>query len=124
MEKLVKAELSGLAFSRDPGSGRRGRIIIEAASARRTLDERTGRVLESEGVQAFLSPARLRRLARVVRALDAWRGTGVEVAFSFAGEKLLVHSARALEVPAPPRPVLDPFSPRPEAQALPVKNAR
>ncbi len=102
--KVVAAEVSGLAFSRDPGSGLRGRIIVETETA--------------------LSSARRKRLTRLVRALDAWRGTGVEVAFSFAGGKLLVHSARALEVPAPPRPVLDPFSPRPRAQALPVKNAR
>ena len=102
--KVVAAEVSGLAFSRDPGSGLRGRIIVETETA--------------------LSSARRKRLTRLVRALDAWRGTGVEGAFSFAGGKLLVHSARALEVPAPPRPVLDPFSPRPRAQALPVKNAR
>ena len=104
VEKAVAAEVSGVAFSRDPGSGLRGRLIVEAEPA--------------------LSPARLKRLRRLVRALDAWRGAGVEVAFSFAGEKLLVHSARALEAPAPPRPVRDPFSPRPQAQALPVKNAR
>lgn len=109
VEKAVAAEMAGLAFSRDPGSGLRGRVIVEAVKG---------------GEPVSLSPARLRRLSRLTRALDAWRGAGVEVSFSFAGEKLLVHSARALEAPEPPRPVQDPFSPRPEGLSLPVRNAR
>ncbi|HAZ08573.1 MAG TPA: hypothetical protein DCZ01_08655 [Elusimicrobia bacterium] len=135
--RLAPADVSGLAFSRDPGSGRRGRILVEAApggiaavleggaaSARRALDARTGRMLESQGAEAGLTPARLKRLARLVRGLDAWRGGGVETAFSFAGGRLLVHHVRPLEPPAPARPVLDPFSPRPAAQALPVIDVR
>jgi len=137
LERITPAEISGLAFSRDPGSGRRGRILIEAAagdlesllgggaaSLRLTLESRSGRVLESEGTGDLLSPARLKRLARLVRALDAWQGSGLEIAFSFSQEKLQVHRAAALEVLPPPRPVEDSVSPRPQGQSLPVKTAR
>lgn len=137
VERVAKADFSGLAFSRDPGSGRRGRILLEAApggieavleggaaAARRALDPDTARVLESEGSLPSLTTARLKRLARLVRALDSWRGSGVEVAFSFAGEKLLIHHARTLDVPPMPRPVLSPISPESQPRSLPVKIVR
>ena len=135
-----KAELSGLLFSRDPGSGRR-RVLVEAAvggipelleggaaADRYALDPRSGRVLEavpaaSDG-KALVSPERLRRLARLARGLDAWRGGAVEAAFSFDGEKLYVHHARPLEPPRPVSPLSDPFSPRPAPEALNVKPVR
>lgn len=106
IEKSPAVEVSGLVFSRDPGSGRRGRTIIEAAGGRWELDPRTGRVLSREGSDpSAMSPARLRRLARAARAFDAWLGKAAEVSFAFAADKLLVLSARGLESPALPHPV-------------------
>ncbi len=139
-EKAPKSDLSGLLFSRDPGSGRR-RVLVEAARGgvaefltggaaadRYALDPRSGRVLESVPAAAdgkeLLSPERLKKLARLARALDAWRGGGIEAAFSFDGDKLYVHHARPLEAPRPPQPLSDPFSPRPAPEALGVKPVR
>ncbi|MFI5345276.1 MAG: hypothetical protein ACHQ51_02765, partial [Elusimicrobiota bacterium] len=138
--RAAKADVSGLLFSRDPGSGRR-RVLVEAATGgveellsggadadRWTLEPRTGRTLEfvpaSADGKPRLSPERLAALSRLARALDAWRGGGVEAAFSFSGDKLFVHHARPLEAPRPPRPLTDPFSPRPAPEALNVKPAR
>jgi phosphohistidine swiveling domain-containing protein len=138
--KAPKSDLSGLLFSRDPASGRR-RVLVEAASGsidallaggaaadRYALEPRSGRVLESVPAaadgKALLSADRLKRLARLARALDAWRGGAVEAAFSFDGDKLVVHHARPLEPPRPPQPLNDPFSPRPAPEALNVKPAR
>ncbi|MDE2510087.1 MAG: hypothetical protein KGL74_03095, partial [Elusimicrobia bacterium] len=138
--KAEKADVSGLLFSRDPGSGRR-RVLVEAAPGgietllagggdadRWTLEPRSGRTLDfipgaADG-NPRLSPERLAKLARLARALDAWRGAGVEVAFSFVGDRLYVHHARPLEAPRPIRPATDPFSPRPAPEALNVKPAR
>jgi hypothetical protein len=100
-----------------------------ARSDRYALDPRTGRALvsspgEPDG-RLLLSAKRLARVARLARALDAWRGTGVEAAFSFDGERLLVAHARALLPPAPLTPRTDPLGPRPEpAQALDVRPVR
>jgi hypothetical protein len=68
-----------------------------------------------------LSPERLARVARLARALDAWKGAGVEVAFSFSGARLIAHTARPLDSPRPVLPLNDPFSPRPEAGFLNIK---
>jgi phosphohistidine swiveling domain-containing protein len=109
VEKIVPADVSGVVFSRDPGSGRRERILIEALSGSLdrmlaadaeiesfTLDRRTGResAPRAGAGTTSLSPERLARVARLARALDAWKGAGVEVSFSFAGPRLLVWSLR------------------------------
>jgi hypothetical protein len=136
VEKIADADASGTAFSRDPGSGRRERVFIEAVSGSidaflegvvpveaYTLDRRSGRELapRTGSGAALLAPERLARVARLARALDAWKGAGVEVAFSFSGPRLLVHHARALETPRPILPLNDPFAPRPEAGYLNIK---
>jgi hypothetical protein len=139
-EKASNSDLSGILFSRDPGSGRR-RVLIEAAPGRvdamlaggasadrYALEPRSGRVLEavpaaSDG-KLLLSADRLRKLARLARALDAWRGGGIEATFSFDGDKIFIYHARPLEPPRPPQPLIDPFSPRPAPEALNVKPAR
>ncbi|MFI5363168.1 MAG: hypothetical protein ACHQ49_14470, partial [Elusimicrobiota bacterium] len=138
--KSSKADVSGLVFSRDPGSGRR-RVLVEAAPGdvagilsggaaadRYALEPGSGRVLESLPASAdgrpLLSGDRLKRVARLARALDAWRGGGIEAAFSFDGDRLHVSHARPLESPRPPRPLNDPLSPRPAPEALNVKPAR
>ncbi|MBI4371135.1 MAG: hypothetical protein HY552_02435 [Elusimicrobia bacterium] len=139
VERLRPAEVSGLAFSRDPGSGLRGRVVVEAAPGgvdgllsgsapadRWALDARDGRAREAvvAGARPALSPERLARVARLARGLDAWSGGGVELAFSFDGPRLRVHHVRPLEPPRLPAPAADPFSPRPEAEALSVRPVR
>ncbi|MBI5246855.1 MAG: hypothetical protein HY923_06710 [Elusimicrobia bacterium] len=136
IEKIAAADASGTAFSRDPGSGRRERVFVEAASGSLdgilsgdaaleayTLDRRTGRELapRTGAGAAALTPDKLARVARLARALDAWKGAGVEFAFSFSGARLLVHHARSLEAPRPVVPLNDPFAPRPEAGYLNLK---
>jgi phosphohistidine swiveling domain-containing protein len=140
VSRVPKADLSGLLFSRDPGSGRR-RVLVEAAPGgidgllsggaaadRYSLEPRSGRVLESVPAapdgKPLLGSERLKKLARLARALDAWRGGAVEAAFSFDGDTLTVHHARPLEPLRPPQPLNDPFSPRPAPEALNVKPAR
>jgi len=136
IERIAQADVSGLVFSRDPGSGRRERLLVEAApgsldgivsgdapTEAYALDRATGRELapRSGAGAAALSPERLARVARLARALDAWKGAGVEAAFSFTGGRLIAHSARPLEAPRPLLPLNDPFSPRPEAGFLNIR---
>jgi|GEM_PF-1913840 len=135
VEKAAFADVSGLAFSRDPVSGRRGRILVEAAAGgadvllsggaetqHYALEALSGRALQAPDSGALLSAEQLKRVARLARALDAWQGGAVEAAFSFAGGRLLVLHARALTPPAPPQPLNDPLSPRPSAEALGIKS--
>jgi len=136
VEKIAPAEASGFAFSRDPGSGRRERVLVEASrgsldkvlagdaeTESYSLDRATGReVAPRTGASApVLSADKLVRVARLARALDAWKGAGVEIAFSFSGERLIAHTSRPLEPPRPALPLNDPFAPRPEAGYLDIK---
>ncbi|MBI4061007.1 MAG: hypothetical protein HY403_06215, partial [Elusimicrobia bacterium] len=136
IEKIAPAEASGVAFSRDPGSGRRERIFVEAAArpldlflagdaetASYALDRRTGRAAapRSGAEPPALSDSQLARVARLARALDDWKDAGVEVAFSFSRGRLIAHHARALEPPRPALPLADPFAPRVEARLLEIR---
>ncbi|MDD5305153.1 MAG: hypothetical protein PHS14_18800, partial [Elusimicrobia bacterium] len=136
VEKISPADASGLVFSRAPGSGRRERLFVEAAAGSLdgilsgdaetesyTLDRSTGREISprSGSASAVLSDLQLARVARLARALDAWKGAGVEVAFSFSGGRLIAHTARSLDGPRPVLPLNDPFAPRPDAQFLNIK---
>lgn len=135
-----KADVSGLLLSRDPGSGRR-RVLVEAApgSIDRFLDGRkdadryqlepiSGRALDvlvsSPNGRRLLAAGRLERLARLARALDARQGGGIEAAFSFDGERLIVHHAKPLETPRAIRPLVDSLSSRPAPETLNVKPVR
>lgn len=137
VEKILPADASGIVFSRDPGSGRRERLLVEAApgpldgilsggaeTESYALDRATGRELapRSGGAAPLLPPERLARVARLARALDAWKGSGVEIAFSFSGTRLIAHTARSLEAPRPVLPLNDPFAPRPEAGFLNIRS--
>ncbi|MBI3564227.1 MAG: hypothetical protein HY079_03415, partial [Elusimicrobia bacterium] len=125
--RVEKSDLTGVLFSRDPSSGRR-RVLVEAANDRWALEPRSGRALEFSAGNADgkprLTPAKLARLARVARALDAWRGGAVEAEFAFNGDALVVRHARPLESPRPLQPLADPFTPRPAPEALGVKSVR
>ena len=109
VQKIEPADVSGVVFSRDPGSGRRERVLVEALDGSLdlmmaadaeiesfTLDRRTGResAPRTGAGTTSLTPERLARVARLARALDAWKGAGVEVSFSFVGPRLLVWSLR------------------------------
>jgi hypothetical protein len=136
VEKIIPADASGLVFSRDPGSGRRERLFVEAMAGSLdgmlsgdaetesyALDRSTGREISPRtgSASAVLSAAQLAQAARLARALDAWKGAGVEVAFSFSGGRLIAHTARSLDSPRPVLPLNDPFAPRPDAQFLNIK---
>ena len=136
IEKILPAAASGLAFSRDPGSGRRERLFVEAAlgtlegilagdaeTESYALDRRSGREAAPRSglATAVLSDSQLVRVARLARGLDAWRGAGIEVAFSFVGGRLIAHTARLLDSPRPALALNDPFALRPDAQFLNIK---
>jgi hypothetical protein len=136
-ERTSTADVSGLLFSRDPASGGRGRVFVEAASGgadsllsgtaatqRYALDSASGRALQAPASGALLSPERLKRVARLSRSLDAWQGGGVEAAFSFVGTKLLILHARPIAPPAPPQPLSDLLTPPPSTQNLDIKAVR
>jgi hypothetical protein len=97
---VVPAEVSGTVFSRDPASGRRGRILVSAARSETEpaqeflLDRRSGRALKPVG--GLLSAEDLAVLARAARSLDDQEGRGVQLEFCRAAGRLYLLGERAI----------------------------
>ncbi|NNN04753.1 MAG: hypothetical protein HKL90_02515 [Elusimicrobia bacterium] len=135
VERALAADASGVIFTRDPSSLRPGRALIEAASGGPdaalsasstrlwTVDLADGRAVSAPASAAPLSAERLKSLARLARALDAWQGGAVEAAFAFAGPNLYVLHARPLSPPPEPLPKTD-ASAAPAPETLNVKAVR
>ncbi len=120
IESAVPAEVSGLLFSRDPGTLLRDRVVVEAAwGERETLDEgdapadeysldrRTGREVLPAVVagKRCLTPGQLEAAARAARALDGHFGAAVEARLAWTGGKLSVLSVKII---ASPRAIIVP----------------
>lgn len=117
---MEPAASSGVVFTRDPGSGLRGRIHVHGAlgdlkgllsgsssADRYVLDRARGVeivpavVAEREGERKrVFEVEHLKSIARIARALDSHGGMGLEVSFSYRGEDLYVLRVRPLSVPA------------------------
>jgi hypothetical protein len=146
----VKAEVSGTAFSRDPASGRRARILVSAAqeplsleggrsplpegtaaqpqaeaAQEYPLDRRTGRCLRPQP-GGLLQSEELAALARAGRCLDDQEGRGVELEFCRAAGRLYLLGSRAMpgidEEPARAAPFA--ITPPVSATVAPVKPLR
>lgn len=130
-----KAEFSGVVFSRDPGTLRQGRILIEYASStveqflsgraatRQLTLNGSGQITQSIGsTENLLSPAQIERVFKLARALDADRAQGVEASFYFASDVLYATSFKVLEPPPAIRPVVDSSFAKPAASDLGIKS--
>ncbi len=128
VEGRIVDSVSGRVFSRDPASGRRERIVVEAsakdspASDEYTLERGTGgEVLPAllGGGKRLLSARDLAALAKAARALEDQTGAAMEAAFAFSGKTLYLlgaeKSAGSDEAPAGPAP----FTVAPQAPTVP-----
>ena len=98
------ADVSGRAFSRDPVSGRRDRIVVEVSKPGRepdeyALDRSSGREISPAVLGPggrLLQDKDLERLAKASRVLDGHFGRGVELEFAFAEGKLYLLGVRPI----------------------------
>lgn len=127
IEAVVAADVSGLAFSRDPATGRADRVIVSAGSDQYVLDRSGSRELMPALVadKRKLSLEQLRRVARAARAAENWLGVPAELSFAFSGADLIALGAKPME-PAKPEPAasLEPVKASGPSQALDVKSLR
>ncbi|MBD3896533.1 phosphoenolpyruvate synthase [Halomonas sp. ML-15] len=108
IQQLVRARTAGVAFSADPVSGRRDRIVVSAVAGLGdrlvggeesgddyVLDRRTGRVLSApdEGV---LSDDDLTALTDLVIRVEDARGGPQDIEWAFEGERLFLLQARPI----------------------------
>lgn len=120
VQQMVAASQAGVAFSADPVSGRRDRIVVSATRglgdrlvagevdgsswwlARPSLDS-----IETHG-DAVLVPDQVEAVARLALAVEDAFGAPQDIEWAFAGERLYLLQARPITSALRPLPVADP----------------
>lgn len=128
VQTMVDADCAGVAFTADPVSGRRDRIVVEAARGLGEavvsgtsagdvyrLDRESLAVVERDlrGGEAILDDGQLLAIARAAVALEEAYGSPQDVEFAFTGARLHLLQARPIttlgvvdveDVPRAPEP--------------------
>jgi phosphohistidine swiveling domain-containing protein len=120
VQRMVRATVAGVAFSADPVSGRRDRIVVSAVAGLADrlvsgevdgsswwLDHDTGDVVASTGDADLMDAAALASVADLVRRVEAMAGVPQDVEWAFEGDRLYVLQARAITSPLRDPPVPD-----------------
>src|SRR5262249_48605176 len=120
VQQMITARAAGVAFSADPVSGRRDRIVISAVAGLAdklvsgdadgsdyVVDRSAGKVIEAppDGV---LSDTDIATLADLVRRVEATRGTPQDIEWAFEGDKLFLLQARPITTTLRAAPIGDP----------------
>ncbi len=114
VQRMVDARAAGVAFSADPVSGRRDRIVISATAGlgdrlvggeidgeQHILDGATGAVIQApeEGGTIVLAPQDVAAVAALARKVAEAFGTPQDIEWALAGDRLYLLQARAITTP-------------------------
>lgn len=120
VQRCVQARCAGVAFSADPVSGRRDRVLVSAVAGlgdrlvggevdgqRYLIDRAKGDVLEKPAAQAVLTAADLAALHRLALAVEGAWGSPQDIEWAFEGERLYLLQARPITTRLRPQAVDD-----------------
>ncbi|WP_158266263.1 PEP/pyruvate-binding domain-containing protein [Allosphingosinicella deserti] len=120
VQAMIDAEFAGVAFSADPVTGRRDRIVISATAGLGDrlvageidgstwwIDTTSERVADASGDDALLSPAQLQAVAALVRQVEAAFGGPQDIEWAYAGDRLHLLQARPITSPIREAPIAD-----------------
>ena len=120
VQVMVPARVAGVAFSADPVTGRRDRVVVSAVKGLGdrlvggeddgetwTVEKTTGFVLAVPGGERVLSEADAREVAALAEAIEHSRGCPQDVEWAFEGSRLRVLQARPVTTWLRPLPVAD-----------------
>lgn len=112
VQRMVDARTAGVAFSADPVSGRRDRIVISATGGlgdrlvsgevdgeQVTVDKSTGEIVGSPDTLSVLSPADIAAIAKLAARVEETIGTPQDIEWAYEGERLYLLQARAITTP-------------------------
>lgn len=114
VQRMVEARAAGVAFSADPVTGRRDRIVISATAGlgdrlvggeidgeQHNLDGATGAVIQApeEGGTVVLAPQDVAAVAALARKVAAAFGAPQDIEWALAGDRLYLLQARAITTP-------------------------
>lgn len=121
VQRMVPARAAGVAFSADPVSGRRDRIVISAIAGLGDrlvggeedgddylLDAASGAALETPEGGGVLSETDLTALADLVRRVAGSRGGAQDIEWAFEGSRLFLLQARPITTALREPPHADP----------------
>lgn len=119
VQRMVPARAAGVAFSADPVSGKRDRIVISAIAG---LGDRlvggeedgdtymldaTGKVLERPTTDGVLGEDDLAKLHALVRAIEDHAGRPQDIEWAFETDRLFLLQARPITTPLRPAAAAD-----------------
>jgi phosphohistidine swiveling domain-containing protein len=121
VQQLVKARAAGVAFSADPVSGRRDRIVVAATSGlgdqlvggetdgeNFLIDRASGTLLQApEG--GVLGATDVAALVALVVRVEEQRGAPQDIEWAFEGDRLFLLQARPITTALRPNPIGDPL---------------
>lgn len=111
VQRMVPARAAGVAFSADPVSGRRDRIVISATEGlgdrlvggevdgeQYVVDAASGKLVAGPGagMQIALRPADVAAVGALAQRVAAMIGTPQDIEWAFDGERLYLLQARAI----------------------------
>ncbi|WP_162234707.1 PEP/pyruvate-binding domain-containing protein [Sphingomonas sp. Leaf231] len=121
VQVMVAATVAGVAFSADPVSGRRDRIVVSAVAGLGDrlvagevdgsswwIDRVTGAVCASTGNADLLSLAQRAVLVDLATRVEALAGCAQDIEWAFAGDRLHLLQARAITSALRDVPIADP----------------
>jgi rifampicin phosphotransferase len=119
IQPLVKARAAGVAFSADPVTGRRDRIIVSATAGLGdrlvsgeadgddyVIDRATGASIEAPD-GGVLSPLDIAALAALARNVEQTQGAPQDIEWAFEGDRLYLLQARPITTGLRAPPVAD-----------------
>jgi phosphohistidine swiveling domain-containing protein len=121
VQRLVNARAAGVAFSADPVSGRRDRIVVAATSGlgdrlvggeadgeNYVVDRASGAALQTPD-GGVLGPADLAALLTLVVKVEDERGAPQDIEWAVEGDRLFLLQARPITTALRPHPIDDPL---------------
>ena len=121
VQVMVPATFAGVAFSADPVSGRRDRVVVSATEGLADrlvagevdgsswwIDAASGRVIESSGDAALLTADQIAAVTVLVRRVEQAFGSAQDVEWAFAADRLHLLQARPITSPLRDAPIEDP----------------
>jgi len=120
VQQMVRARCAGVAFTADPVSGRRDRIVVSAVAGlgdrlvggeedgqRFVITRETGAVLDQPQSDPVLSTTDLVALHQLARAVEECTGAPQDIEWAFEGDRLFLLQARPITTTLRPLPAAD-----------------
>lgn len=121
VQVMAPADFAGVAFSADPVTGRRDRIVVSAVAGLGEalvsgevdgsswwLDRATSEIVSSTGDDGLLDHDRMQAVADLVRSVETACGSPQDIEWAFVGETLHLLQARPITTALRDAPLPDP----------------